>query len=314
MLRNRFYYLVKPFLPRSLRLSVRRWWARRKLKSVRDQWPILPGSETRPTGWKGWPNGYKFAFVLTHDVESQIGMERVRELAKLEMSLGCRSSFNFIPQGSYETPAEVREYLSNHGFEIGVHDFEHDGMLYHSRTWFSRNARGINRSLKDWGAVGFRSGFMLNRLDWLHELNIEYDASTFDTDPFEPEPEGRETIFPFLVEQATASKNGDRPQSKEGYIELPYTLPQDSTLFLLLGEKSPEIWMRKVDWIAEHGGMVLLNTHPDYMDFVGENSPYSFPVCIYQELLEYVRDRYGDACWKALPKDVAAFARSQLQQ
>ena len=55
--------------------------------------------------------------------------------------------------------------------------------------------------------------------------------------------------------------------SSEGYVELPYTLPQDSTLFLVLRETTPEIWMRKLDWIAEHGGMVLLDMHPDYMSF-----------------------------------------------
>lgn len=49
------------------------------------------------------------------------------------------------------------------------------------------------------GAVGFRSGFMLRQLDWLHDLNVLYDTSTFDTDPFEPQPEGSRTIFPFHV-------------------------------------------------------------------------------------------------------------------
>src|SRR6516164_8618023 len=38
-----------------------------------------------------------------------------------------------------------------------------------------------------------------------------------------------------------------------GYVELPYTLPQDSTLFILLGEKTTNIWQRKLDWIAQHG-------------------------------------------------------------
>jgi hypothetical protein len=66
---------------------------------------------------------------------------------------------------------------------------------------------------------------MLRNLEWIQELNICYDASTFDTDPFEPERYGVETIYPLYVE----GTNG-----REGYAELPYTLPQDSTLFLLL--------------------------------------------------------------------------------
>ena len=44
-------------------------------------------------------------------------------------------------------------------------------------------------------------------------------------------------------------------------------MAQDSTLFLLLKEKSIELWRKKLDWITAHQGMVLLNVHPDYIDF-----------------------------------------------
>jgi hypothetical protein len=47
------------------------------------------------------------------------------------------------------------------------------------------------------GASGFRSGFMLRKLDWLHYLDVKYDASTFDREAFAPQPYGRHTIFPF---------------------------------------------------------------------------------------------------------------------
>ena len=49
---------------------------------------------------------------------------------------------------------------------------------------FAEKAERINEYLKNWGAVGFRSGFMLHNLDWLGDLNALYDASTFDTDVF----------------------------------------------------------------------------------------------------------------------------------
>ena len=53
MLRNRLYYSVKPLLPWPVRMSVRRWFARRKLRRVADVWPIKPGSEQPPAGWRG---------------------------------------------------------------------------------------------------------------------------------------------------------------------------------------------------------------------------------------------------------------------
>ena len=40
---------------------------------------------------------------------------------------------------------------------------------------------------------------MYHNLDWIHDLDIYYDASTFDTDPFEPQPDGFKTIYPFTV-------------------------------------------------------------------------------------------------------------------
>src|ERR1044071_6150343 len=96
--------------------------------------------------------------------------------------------------------------------------------------------------------------------------------------------------------------------NSDGYAELPYTLPQDSTLFLLFGERTPDIWIRKLDWIAKHGGMALLDTHPDYMAFKSEpDSSSEYPVERYRELLGYVRDKYFDTCWHALPREVTSY-------
>ncbi len=270
-------------------------------------WPIMPGSECPPGGWPGWPNGKKFALVLTHDVEGKAGLDKCLPLAQLEREMGFRSSFNFVPEGEYRVPVELREQLVRNGFEVGVHDLRHDGRLYQSKREFSRNAARINAYLEEWGASGFRSGFMLHNLDWLHELNITYDMSTFDTDPFEPQPDGRHTIFPFLV-PAPSRRNGVSATGNQGYVELPYTLPQDSTLFSLLLEPTPEIWLRKVDWIAENGGMVLLDSHPDYMSFDGhKRTSMEYPIEHYQRLLDYVAQNYLADCWKAVPSQVAEY-------
>ena len=322
MLRNKIYFGLKPLIPRALRMKVRSLIAQRIRKRVADVWPIKPGSESPPDGWPGWPDGKKFALVLTHDVEGRVGLSKCRQLMQLERDLGFRSSFNFIPEGNYKVPRELREELMRNGFEVGIHDLKHDGRLFASQRQFKQLAGRINRYIQEWGATGFRSGFMLHELDWLHELDIEYDASTFDTDPFEPQPEGRHTIFPFWIpgpngaslnSQPPASRNPSKPtldRPRQGYVELPYTLPQDSTLFLLLREKTPEIWMRKLDWIAGHGGMVLLDTHPDYMAFDRSNGRAGeYPSALYQEFLTYVRSNYSGAYWDALPREVAAYIK-----
>ncbi|MGP8201791.1 MAG: DUF354 domain-containing protein [Limisphaerales bacterium] len=302
MIRNRLYYGIKPWLPASARRHIRRWFALGMRRKVDDVWPILPGSERLPDGWPGWPQGKKFTFVLTHDVEGPDGVAKCRQLMELEMKWGFRSCFNFIPEGDYRVTREFREELTRNGFEVGVHDLRHDGKLYQSRKVFSENAARINRYLKEWGTAGFRSGFMLHQLDWLADLEIQYDGSTFDTDPFEPQPDGVGTIFPFWKECA----NG------RGYVELPYTLPQDSTLFLLLGELNASIWLRKLDWIADHGGMALVNTHPDYIAFYGEPATsQTFRAELYGTLLKYARERYGETAWFALPRDVASHVKAR---
>jgi glycosyltransferase involved in cell wall biosynthesis len=295
---NRVYYSLKPYLPWRMRLAVRRWFALAKLRRVRSVWPILEPAGRCPKGWPGWPDGKQFAFVITHDVESARGIERVRHVARVEQEFGFRSSFNFIPEGEYQTPPELRHWLGEHGFEVGVHDLNHDGKLYESLESFRSKAVEINRYLKQWNAVGFRSGFMQHNYDWLQELDVLYDSSSFDTDPFEPQPDGVETIFPFWM----ARKNG------RGYIELPYTVPQDSTLFLLFREKTIETWRRKIAWIARHGGMVLVNVHPDYIAFDPEKPDFSQYSCqLYRDLLGHVRDQYQGQYWHALPKDIALF-------
>ena len=339
----RLYYTAKPWLPWQSRIALRRILARWIRKRCGGVWPILESAGRKPDGWPGWPDGKQFAFVLSHDIESQVGLGRVRELAELEMSFGFRSSFNFIPEGPYAVPAALRAWLVDNGFEVGVHDHRHDGRLFSSREHFCRGAARINHFLKEWNAVGFRSGFMLRNLDWIHDLDIAYDSSTFDTDPFEPQPEGVGTIFPFWVpalnRQITAANSGstsgkpgnteDRQRTTDhgpptpdsafrvpnsalrtGYVELPYTLVQDSTLFLLLRETSPEIWLRKLDWIAAQGGLSLVNLHPDYVKFPGASpTPGTFPLRYYSDFLETVRSRYGGGYWSPLPREVAHFVR-----
>lgn len=270
----------------------------RKRRACADIWPVDARAAGPPENWRGWPDGKRFALVLTHDVESAGGLEKSHQLMELEADMGFRSSFNFVP-GGYHVAAEVRDRLNRSGFEVGVHGWTHDGSLYKSRRIFLDQARRINECLSEWGAVGFRSPAMHHNLDWLRDLDIEYDLSTFDTDPFEPQSDGMGTIFPFRVDGSGSGK---------GYIEMPYTLPQDFTLFILMKEQGIKTWERKLDWLAENGGMALVNTHPDYICFSGTRlSCEEYPSGYYEAFLDFVKTRYEDEYWHALPREMARF-------
>ena len=299
------YYKIRPLIPRSVQIRLRRILMRRQRAACGDIWPIDERAAAIRPPWTSWPDGKKFAVVLTHDVELASGVEKCESLMELEQSLGFRSSFNFVAE-RYTTPPTLREKLNTEGFEVGVHGLLHDGKLYDSKKIFMERAARINHYLNAWDADGFRSPSMQHNLEWLHELNVLYDASTFDTDPFEPDNSGVCTIFPFRV--PGPGKNG-------GYVELPYTLPQDSTLYIFLQETDISIWEQKLDWIAREGGMVLINTHPDYMNFSSRPcSADEYPAAFYKQFLEYLLSEYKDQYWHVLPHEMARFTAQHYQK
>ncbi len=360
MLTRKLYYHLKPFIPRSIQITLRRMIIRRKRKLYGNIWPIDEKAGRPPEGWTGWPDGKKFALVLMHDVDTEKGHEKCLELMQLDEQMGFRSSFNFVPE-RYQVSPELRRILAEKGFEVAVHGLKHDGMLFSSRKTFLEQAVRINQYLRDWQSVGFVSPSMHRNLEWIHDLNVKYDASTFDTDPFEPQPDGVGTIFPFWVSasgSATSQTRGStghdlqpvtcNPQPEfhcfepgtrnpkpetvnyfsqpatsnlqpptvlnHGYIELPYTLPQDFTLFVIMGEKSIDIWKKKLDWIVQNGGMALLITHPDYMNFSDRpKSIQEYPVEHYMEFLEYIKREYSGQYWNVLPREITAF-RAKVSQ
>ena len=295
------FYQVKPVIPRSLQISIRRAIASQKRRRVKDRWPIDPDSAKPPQGWAGWPDGKDFALVLYHDVDGLKGLKRCLQLMDVDRRMGFRSSFNFVPE-DYPTPSRFIRTLSEAGFEVGVHGLKHDGKLFRHPSEFRAKLPRIDHYLHRWGAVGFSSPSMLSKLNWIAELDIEHSCSTFDTDPFEPQSDGVGSIFPFL----SGNDAGTRT-----YVELPYTLPQDHGLFIILREKDIRIWKQKLDWIVANGGMVALNTHPDYMIFDGSTGGREeYPVGRYIELLDYIRTEYAGRYWPALPREVARFWRT----
>ncbi|MBD3317335.1 MAG: hypothetical protein GF344_16225 [Chitinivibrionales bacterium] len=298
MLKTRVFYALKPLVPRRLQLELRRRMVLHGKTIYASTWPIDTAAARPPTGWNGWPGGKRFALVLTHDVEHFFGQRKCLELARLEEVRGFRSSFNFVPE-RYPVSKALHKSLRSMGFEIGVHDYNHDGKLFSSERLFDLRAKAINRYLAEWSATGFRSGAMHHNLEWIGRLDIEYDCSTFDTDPFEPQPDGVRTIFPFQVNTKGSPKE---------YVEMPYTLPQDFTLYVLMKEEGPTIWKRKLDWVAANGGMALVNVHPDYMSFDGSRRGLEqYPASHYIDLLDYAYSKYGGEYWQVLPSELAHF-------
>lgn len=293
----RFYYGLKPLIPRSVQIKVRRGVAKIRRKSFSRSWPILEKAGRQPEGWKGWPDNKKFALAILHDVDSILGLTNCLRLLDLDLALGIKASFNFVAE-DYWVPLWYLQKIKDNGFEVGLHGLTHDARLFLSRKKFDKAFERIKYYQIHWGAVGFVAPSMICNQKWLTEFNLMWGCSSFDTDPFEPQRQDVHTIFPFYVK-------GSQPYS--GYIEIPYTLPQDHALFVILQEKDIQIWKRKIDWIAQQGGLAMLNVHPDYLNFENRWALDNYPANLYIDFINYVKEKYEGQYWLALPREIAQF-------
>ena len=118
---------------------------------------------------KKWLGNKKFALVLTHYVETELGLGKCKELLMIEKDLGFRSCF-FLVAERYDVPIKLLNLLKRNGFGVGVHGLRHDGRLYNSREMFRRRSKQINKYLKDWDYLGFRSTQMQNNMNVNQDL------------------------------------------------------------------------------------------------------------------------------------------------
>jgi peptidoglycan/xylan/chitin deacetylase (PgdA/CDA1 family) len=281
------YYRLRPVIPIWLRQLLQK---RRGAKlDVEPDWylpreftdRIAESLEDDPhRDARAWPDDKRYVVVLTHDVETADGMRGIQAVAEIEEDLGFRSSWNIVPF-KYPIDHGLLADLRQRGFEIGIHGYNHDGRLFESESTFLRRAAAINTALERFGAVGFRAPMVHRNLRWMQRLEIQYDSSCFDIDPFQAMPGGIGSLWPVVVGR---------------FVELPYTLPQDHTLLIGLGETDDRIWRHKLHFIKAWRGMALMLTHPDYL-----HSPRTRE--IYRSFLSAVREM-GDF-WHALPRDVA---------
>ena len=283
----RLYYLLRPLIPISIRQQLQR--SRNAGFDVAPDWFVPPALDGFRNALAGpvdivhpWPNAADYAFVLTHDVETADGFARIPHLADLEEEAGFRSSWNLVPH-KYPIDRGIVDDLRSRGFEIGIHGYNHDGRLFASRTVFDRRAAAINRALDEYQCVGFRAPMVHRNLEWLQALHVEYDASCFDVDPFQAMPGGTGSWWPFIAGR---------------FVELPYTMPQDHTLFVTLGHDHTRVWEQKLDFIRQSAGMALMLTHPDYL------GPRELD--LYANFLTRVGETNP---WHALPRDVASWWR-----
>jgi peptidoglycan/xylan/chitin deacetylase (PgdA/CDA1 family) len=297
-----FFYRAKRLIPRSAQLYLRRRLIKRQGSPTFPAWPyevaghelirIAVADTLLDRGVNAvrfpwfWPEGARAAVILTHDVESADGLANAATIAEWEEHHGFRSSFNIVSDW-YPVDMDQVHRLEGRGHEIGSHAIHHDRSLFASRDAFERQLPMLARAAETLGAVGFRSPATHRVVDWLAELPFAYDCTMAHSDPYEPMPGGTATLWPFF--------HGD-------VVELPLTVPQDHTLFNLLGHRDSSLWRSQLDQIVSCGGLVQILTHPD-PEYLGRPSIAR----AYLELLRTIAER--DDVWVPLPREVAAWWR-----
>lgn len=298
--KRRLYYMLKPVIPRPIQIALRQRYVKVQSETTFPAWPVEPLLVQKVDAYlramlKGrtevpriayWPGNARAAFVITHDVEWDTGLRRAPALAALEKELGFTSCWNLVPE-RYPIDWSIVDALRNDGFEIGMHGLKHDGKLFQSRSVFTERLTAIHAYARQWGAEGFRSPSTLRNADWMTAMAFAYDSSFPDTDPYEPQTGGCCSIWPYFL---------------GSMVELPLSLPQDHALFEILQHRDIRVWKEKLEWIARHGGVAMLNIHPDYM-LTEERLGF------YRDLLLHVKAVPG--LWHVQPREAARWWRDR---
>jgi hypothetical protein len=301
------YYMLRPLMSVALRKHLQKLYFHGWQNIPFPAWPVdstveqiherlltlaLQAGNGKPIPFIWfWPDGAPSCTILTHDVETSVGLKRRGELMDLNDSFAIKTSFQLVPEGRYTVSGAVLNDIRSRGFEVNVHDLNHDGHLFQEKTEFLRRAGKINGYLRSFGASGFRAAIMYRNIDWLRALNVMYDMSVPNVSHLDPQRGGCCTVRPFFI--------------GNNIVELPVTMTQDYTLFHILGRYSTDIWLEQSRRIRRRNGLLSAIVHPDYLD-----SPRALEV--YKGLLAHFSElRSTGQTWIALPKDVAAWWRQR---
>ncbi len=307
ILRNT-YYLVRPLMPVSVRRHFQRIHLRGWERMPFPDWPVdrtverivekllvlslkAQAGDRMPFIWF-WPHGLPSCAIITHDVETSSGRDFCSHLMDINDSLAIKTSFQIVPEKRYAVSQSFLNRIRERGFEINIHDLNHDGYLFSDQEEFLRRAKRINQYAREYGASGFRSGAMYRNVDWYNVFEFSYDMSVPNVAHLDPQRGGCCTVMPYFIGKI---------------LELPLTTTQDYSLFHILDDYSIELWKRQIELITEKHGLVSFIIHPDYIIEKRARDAY-------KGLLGYLAQlRSEGKTWIALPGEVDLWWRQRSQ-
>lgn len=304
----RAYYLVRPLLPVFVRKHMQRWRLRDWARLPFPRWPVdstvdqifeqamllsLKANCVNqvPFVWF-WPEGASSCAIMTHDVETSLGVNSCSYLMDMEDAYEIKGSFQIIPEQRYPVTEEFLDSIRKRGFEVVVHDLNHDGELFRDKKLFHHRAIKINSYKERFGASGFRAAVLYRRQEWFDALDFSYDMSVPNVAHLDPQRGGCCTVMPYFVGKI---------------LELPVTTTQDYTLFNILNEYSTDLWKTQIKLIMQKHGLISVIVHPDYVGGIRERA-------VYEALLAYLVElRREKGIWIATPGEVDRWWRQRAE-
>ena len=244
----RAYYLVRPLLSVAVRKHIQRWHFRDWKRLAFPHWPVdttvdqifeqtmllslkAQSVSEIPFVWF-WPEGATSCAIMTHDVETEKGVCSSSYLMDMEDSFDIKASFQIIPELRYQVTDDFLNSVRDRGFEVVVHDLNHDGHLFREKAEFLRRAKAINSYGRRFGASGFRAAILYRKQEWFDALDFSYDMSVPNVAHLDPQRGGCCTVMPYFVGKI---------------LELPVTTTQDYTLFNILNDYSIDLWKKQIE-------------------------------------------------------------------
>ena len=305
---SRLYYLVRPALPFVARNYLKKLHLQGWEHQPFPHWPVdcsvdnlaaqvlrlalkSSGSREIPFIWF-WPEGASSCAIMTHDVETEVGQKFCPNLMDIDDSFGIKASFQIVPEERYSINTEFLNSIRGRGFEVVVHDLNHDGHLYKNREQFLRRAAKINAYREKYGIEGFRAAVLYRKQLWYDALQFSYDMSVPNVAHLDPQHGGCCTVMPYFI---------------GNILELPVTTTQDYMLFHILNEYSTRLWKQQIKLIMEKHGLISFIVHPDYVMKAREQE-------IYEELLAYLAElRAKKGVWITTPGEVNRWWRQRAE-
>jgi hypothetical protein len=305
---NELYYWLRPLLPVSVRRHLQQVYFRGWKSIPFPRWPVdttvdclleqlfllsirASGVEEIPFIWF-WPDGFQACAIMTHDVETTLGRDFCQTLMDIDDYFSVKASFQVVPEERYFVDERFLSQIRDRGFEVVVHDLNHDGRLYKSHVRFLERAARINAYGKTFKSKGFRAGVLYRKQLWYDSLEFEYDMSVPNVAHLDPQRGGCCTVMPYFI--------GD-------LLELPVTTIQDYTLFHVLNDYSTDIWEQQIQIIMNKHGLMSFIVHPDYITKTRERGVFEALL----SRLASLRDR--ERVWISTPGEVNRWWRQRVQ-